>query len=208
MTKPLQQGQMDGLCGIYSLVNAISRLTKERLTEEDRIDLFKELIRSVYKRDNLKRKNKPKTPIEFIWDGTTNREISFLLKKSKEFLKEKNLNIDWKKPLQGKNKPNNIDQYWKQLQDIFKDYGGQDKCVAIIDYNWKNNSEEEGHWTCVINVTEKFLSLYDSTFMKYGSNFKKMYKSRCTLGNSTSKRPYRLFSHNVYLLLFNDTEVI
>jgi hypothetical protein len=59
MRKPLQQGEMDGLCGIYALVNAIGRLAGQRLSEEDEIDLFKELIRSIYKRNNRKRKKNP-----------------------------------------------------------------------------------------------------------------------------------------------------
>jgi hypothetical protein len=207
MRKPLQQGEMDGLCGIYALVNAISRLAGQRLSEEDGTELFKELIRSIYKRNNRKRKKKPKTPVEFIWDGSSTREISFMLKKSKEFLKNRNLHLDWKKPLQGSSRPNNVDQYWKRLQDAFKECGGQGKCVAIIDYNWQiNNTEEDGHWTCVTNVTDKILFLHDS-LIRSGKKVKKMHKSRCTLGNPTSSRPHRLFAHNVSLLRFNGADL-
>jgi hypothetical protein len=207
MRKPLQQGEMDGLCGIYALVNAISRLAGQRLSEEDGTELFKELIRSIYKRNNRKRKKKPKTPVEFIWDGSSTQEISFMLKKSKEFLKDRNLHLDWKKPLQGSSRPNNVDQYWKRLQDAFKECGGQGKCVAIIDYNWQiNNNEEDGHWTCVTNVTDKILFLHDS-LIRSGIKVKKMYKSRCTLGNPTSSRPHRLFAHNVSLLRFNGADL-
>ena len=207
MRKPLQQGEMDGLCGIYALVNAISSLAGQRLSEEDGTDLFKELIRSIYKRNNRKRKKKPKTPIEFIWDGTSTREISHMLKKTKKFLKDRNLNLDWKKPLQGRNRPNNVDQYWRRLQEAFNEYGGPGKCVAIVDYNWQiNNNEEDGHWTCVTNVTEKILFLHDS-LIKRGIKCKKMYKSRCTLGNPTSGRPHRLFAHNVSLLRFSDADL-
>ena len=208
MVKPLQQGEMDGLCGIYALVNAIRRLAGQRLSEEDGTDLFKELIRSVYKRNNRKRKKKPQTPIEFIWDGTSTQEISYMLKKSKDFLKDRNLNLDWKKPLQGRNRPNNIDQYWRRLQEAFQEHGGQDKCAAIVDYNWQiDNHEEDGHWTCVIKITENILFLHDS-FKRRDIKFKKMYKSRCTLGTPTSSRPHRLFAHNVSLLRFNGTELL
>jgi hypothetical protein len=206
MRKPLQQGEMDGLCGIYALVNAIGRLAGKKLSGEDATDLFRELIRSVYKRNNRKRKNKPRTPIEFIWDGTSTREISYMLKISKKFLNDRAIELDWKKPLQGRCRPNNINQYWRRLQETFKEYGGEGKCVAIVDYNWQiNHHEEDGHWTCVTNVTEKTSFLHDS-FIKRGNKFKQMHKSRCTLGHPTSGRPHRLFAHNVFLLRFNNTD--
>ena len=194
MRKIKHQGEMDGLCGVYALVNAIISLAGQRLSEKDGTDLFKELIRSIYRRNNRKRKEKPITPIEFIWDGASTRDISYMLKETMKFLGSKS-------------SPNNVDQYWKRLEEAFNDSGGQKKCVAIIDYNWQiDSNKEEGHWTCVTKVTENILFLHDS-IMSPGAKLKKIYRSRCTLGNPTSRRPYRLFAHNVSLLRFNDAEL-
>ena len=207
MRKVKHQGEMDGLCGIYALVNAITCLAGQKLSEKDGTDLFKELIRSIYKRNNRKRTKKPTTSIEFIWDGANTQDISYMLKETMKFLESKNLHLEWKKPLMGQSKPNNVDQYWKRLQEAFNDAGGQKKCVAIIDYNWQiDGNKEDGHWTCVTKVTDNVLFLQDSV-MRPGTKLKKIYRSRCTLGPPTSRRPYRLFPHNVSLLRFNDTEL-
>ena len=207
MRKPLKQGEMDGLCGIYALVNAIRRLAGRRLSKEDEDNLFKELVRSIYRRHNRRRKKKPKSPVEFIWDGTSVRDISYMLKKTVEFLEDKNLQLYWKRPLQGRGRPNTLDEYWRRIQNAFHKYGGRGNCIAIVDYNWQSvdNNGEAGHWTCVTNVTKSNLILHDSS-MDRGRKFSKLPKSRCTLGKPNSHRPYRLLAHNVSLLLVNDTK--
>lgn len=192
---------MVGLCGIYALVNTVKHLAGKNFTKTDASDLFKELIRSLYKRNNRRRKNKPKSPIEFIWEGTSVRDISLMLRTTKEFLKNNNnLDLVWKKPLQGRRRPKKIDQYWRQLQASFESYGGQGKCVAIVDYNWQcDSNEKDGHWTCVTKVTKDTLILYDS-YLKGGRTFSKLLKSRCTLGFPNVRKPNQLLAHNVSIL--------
>ena len=207
MRKPLRQGEMDGLCGIYALVNAIRHLAGRSLSKEDEDNLFKELVRGIYKRNNRRRKRKPKSPVEFIWDGTSARDISYMLKKTTEFLHSKNVQFYWKKPLQGSRRPNTVDQYWNRIREAFMAYGGHGSCIALVDYNWQsvNGNGEDGHWTCVTNVTGSTLILHDSS-MDHGKKFVKLPKSRCTLGKPTSRRPYRLLAHNVSLLRVDKTE--
>ncbi|MBM4271646.1 MAG: hypothetical protein FJ139_05735 [Deltaproteobacteria bacterium] len=207
MRRPFKQGDMDGFCGIYTLVNAIKYLAGLKFTEDDASGLFRELVRVVFKRNNRRRKNKSKSPVDFIWEGTSVHDISHMLRKTKHFLESKKLDLVWQKPLQGRRRPKKIDQYWKQLQTSFEGCCSQGRCVAIVDYNWQldNSNRERGHWTCVTNMTEKTMILLDSC-MKKGRRFSKLSRLRCTLGIPTNGKPYRLLAHNVSILRVIDTE--
>lgn len=69
MRKPLRQGEMDGLCGIYALVNAIRHLAGRRLSKEDEDNLFKELVRGIYARNNRRQRKSRKVPLSLSGMG-------------------------------------------------------------------------------------------------------------------------------------------
>lgn len=196
MRNPLHQGRMDGLCGIYALVNGISVLVQNRLSTGDLSELFKELVRALYRR-NHRRKPRNGTPIEFIWEGTNVHDISLLLRTSRSFLANRGLTLTWSRPLQGAGRPATLNQYWDRLKSSFDEC--ENRCVAIIDYNFDGIDGEEGHWTCVEKVTARTMKLLDSS-LSIHSPRGVIRKASCTLGEKTAKRPYRLFGHNVYLV--------
>jgi hypothetical protein len=202
MRNPLHQGKMDGLCGIYALVNGISVLVQNRLSTNDLSILFKDLVRTLYKR-NHRRKTKNGTPIEFIWEGTNVHDISLLLRTSRAFLAQRGLSLTWTRPLQGKWRPASLNQYWDRLRTCFLECDG--RCVAIIDYNFDGIDGEEGHWTCVEKVTDRTMKLLDSS-LSIHSPRGVIRKGACTLGEKTAKRPHRLFAHNVYLVQISSVE--
>lgn len=202
MRLAFRQGEMDGLCGLYALVNAIALLAHHRLSANDISELFRELIRALYRR-NVRKRSKDSTPLEFIWDGTSVRDISLLMETSRAFLVERGLDLTWSRPLQGKRKPTSLQQYWDRLRSAFDECSG--RCVAIIDYNFDGEDSEVGHWTCVVKVTDKAMKLSDSSLSLHCRKGL-MRKSRCTIGTRTVRRPYTLFAHNVYLLQITPNE--
>ena len=193
---------MDGLCGIYALVNGISVLVQNRLSTTDLSDLFKDLVRALYKR-NHRKSPRNGTPIEFIWEGTNVHDISLLLRTSRSFLAHQGLTLAWSRPLQGAGRPATLNQYWDRMKNSFDEC--ENRCVAIIDYNFDGVDGEEGHWTCVEKVTARTMKLLDSS-LSIHSPRGVIRKGLCTLGEKTAKRPYRLFGHNVYLVQIRSEE--
>jgi len=187
---------MDGMCGIYAVMNGVSVLVQNRLSTSDLSDLFKELVSALYRRNHSRRPRKS-LPIEFIWEGTNVHEISLLLRTSKAFLALYDLELVWSRPLQGRSRPSTVGQYWARLKKCFDDCEG--RCVAILDYNFDGDEGEEGHWTCVEKMTERTMRLLDSS-LSIHSPRGVIRRSACTLGEKTPRRPYRLFPHNVYLV--------
>ena len=62
------QGGLDGMCGLYATVNAVQYLRGKTLTEEEAIELFKDLTRPVAK----------KFPA-LLWEGTSLQEVRDIL---------------------------------------------------------------------------------------------------------------------------------
>ncbi len=193
---------MDGLCGIYALVNGISVLVQNRLSTTDLSDLFKDLVRALYRR-NHRKKTRNGTPIEFIWEGTNVHDISLLLRTSRAFLARHGLTLTWSRPLQGAGRPATLNQYWDRLKSRFDEC--ENRCVAIIDYNFDGVDGEEGHWTCVERQTARTMKLLDSS-LSIHSPRGVIRKGLCTLSEKTPKRPYQLFGHNVYLVQIRPVE--
>lgn len=196
MRNPLHQGRMDGMCGIYAVINGVSVLVQNRISTSELSDLFKELVLALYRR-NHRRRPTGSSPIDFIWEGTNVHDISLLLRTSREFLQELGIDLVWSRPLQGKARPATLGQYWERLRESFDRHEG--KCIAILDYNFDGQYGEEGHWTCVEKITARTMRLLDSSLSLHIPKGV-LRKGSCTLGNKTARRPYRLFPHNVYLV--------
>ena len=190
MKKPLRQGEMDGLCGIYSVLNSVRYLLGSKFSQEDENILFSKLISNFY-RNSERQPN----PVEFVYKGITSRELSYLLTITRNFLKKKEINLFWSKPLQKSNRPKTIDQFWIKINESLIKY---EKSILIMDYNWMVDKKESGHWTCATSVTDKTIVLYDSS--SDGKNIIRLTKSKCALEKPTKDKPHFLVSHNVTLL--------
>jgi len=187
---------MDGMCGVYAVMNGVSVLVQNRISTQDLADLFKDLVRALYRR-NHGRGPGGSTPVDFIWEGTNVHDISLLLRTSKAFLSRRDLDLVWSRPLQGKARPATVSQYWERLRACFEEYEG--RCVVILDYNFDGAYGEEGHWTCVEKMTQRTMRILDSSLSIHNPKGL-IRRGSCTLGNKTARRPYRLFPHNVYLV--------
>src|SRR5262249_1949827 len=78
--KPFRQGDFDGLCGLYAIVNAI-RLAADpstRISDTLAEQLFTYLIHNTSRRISLARA---------VTEGITTPELSWLLKKASRFLR-------------------------------------------------------------------------------------------------------------------------
>lgn len=205
MRVPLRQGDLDGLCGLYALVNAAVYLAArvgKRLSRKDRLDLFKRLaIRLFEHLDTRRRRRKGNgagsPPIGFLWAGTSIKELPPMLDELQSFVEEKvGVNLVRFQPLLRNHRPKTLDQFWIRLREYLEQYEG--RAVAIVGYNWKMDGREEGHWTCVKAMTDRQMVRVDSVGGKV------LRRSRVTMRPPTRSRPYRVALHDVYLLTVQD----
>jgi hypothetical protein len=201
MRTPLRQGDLDGLCGLYALINGVVHITSyngKRLSQADRLELFKRMATRLFERLNgrqVKRKtsNGKRPPISFLWEGTSIKELPPMLDEIQQFVTERlGVRIVRSQPLLGNHRPESLDQYWARLKGCLEEHQG--RAIAIVGYNWRTERGEEGHWTCVRGVSERQMIRVDSLGGKV------LRRSRLTMKPPTRMRPYRVAPHDLYLL--------
>lgn len=148
-TEPLRQGDLDGLCGIYAIINSI-RLLCRRANARFCAKLFRFLLKALERRR--------RRPIAIIWQGMSSRILRALLDESFAFVR-KHLGIT----LQRSRLPKKIRKQ-KSLSILWQHLGGRMKQhrVAILCVDGIYS-----HWTVVQAVTQKTIRLLDSS----GSRF-------------------------------------
>ena len=129
---PSYQGELDGLCGVYAIVNAyeicLSDLVNNPEKKLDRI--FRTACRA------LERKAWPET----LWQGTSFGEMRRMISKCEKRMKYRSFVIAPKYPFL-KKPPRNTKEYWKRF---IKEFHKKGFCCAIIGVE-----DPAPHWVVV-----------------------------------------------------------
>lgn len=173
MIQPFQQGELDGLCGIYSIINA-TKLLVNRLGQECGEDLLLDAVLA------LERRGKPVS--KFIIDGLTIADIAYILRtvvcpqfnivRSKPFHKQPHISIA---------------KFWDAMTDFLTAGGGRS---IITGLEW----HEYSHWTVIRQIGNKRLLLYDSSQRVF------LNRCQCSTVELTSKTPVLLQPSVTYFL--------
>src|SRR3954452_12710134 len=163
--KPYRQGRLDGLCGVYALINAL-RLLCPRLDEDGCERVFCALIRA--------RARQKCSPLAVISGGLSRRELLRLLGPwqrfaAKEFgitLTVSRLNVS-EPSLRG---------IWRSLCRTLDG----NRSVAILGLDGV-----ERHWTVAYVATERTLRVADS------SGLRVIFRSQCTVGRTSLRYQLR-----------------
>jgi len=140
---PFQQGHLDGLCGIYCVINTIHALHGP-LPDTTATELFI---------DTLQHLDKVVGPtLSRLEDGTSLRDLSKALQSVTKLYP-----IRWARPFH-KRRDFSLDDYWRHAQSFFSDKQG----VVIINVA---KDDEYDHWTLAHRISEKSLFLLDSDGM-------------------------------------------
>jgi hypothetical protein len=170
-TKPsYQQGDLDMLCGVYSLLNIIQLLRPQSIVKSQK--LFFKVLRHL-------EKNKAKTLSKTITTGLTFKDMKQLFN---VFLSAENL--CWQLPFHGRDKPD-VDQYWNTLTDLLMQH--KESCIFIRLTGIHN------HWTIVKAISENTLTLYDS------DKLLRIHRRSCCI-KSVNNKPHLLWpTHTVFI---------
>lgn len=136
-----RQGHLDGLCGIYSIVNAFKVVTGKAATDEDISSLFESCCRSV--------SAWPST----LWEGMDFETLKDVIARTRalesELLKNLLITFPFENPT-----PTTSEEYWGRFLALFEEF--PDGCAII------GKTHPDMHWVAVTVKSEKQLSIHDS----------------------------------------------
>jgi hypothetical protein len=135
---PFRQGALDGICGLYSIVNA-DRIVNGSTTEQS-LQLYNELLTWLSRHGMLQ---------GAMVEGLMSDELRLILQKAagKRF---GTIEVPWR----GVTTPT-LDEFWRSMQDFM----GKGRAI-ILGLNGRHD-----HWTVVRDITRRSIWLYDSDGM-------------------------------------------
>lgn len=173
---PYSQGYLDGLCGVYSLINAMRIVLN--LSPKESAQLFKRIIKCMEERKRIS---------SFVVNGLCPVDIQYTLRN----IIEPKYPIIWSRPyLRRRNLQ--IKSYWQELLAFL----GEDDHRAVI---MTVHVDQYSHWSVVHSISPKQLRFFDSAALAQRVN-----RSRCAIRRSTVKRPYALEPGTMFFLSKSD----
>ncbi|MFM2045037.1 MAG: hypothetical protein RLY86_3613 [Pseudomonadota bacterium] len=170
------QGNLDGLCGVYSVVNASLHLSRKRLTQDQTKDLFRRLCAQLGEEGRLE---------DTLFDGMTVRTLGRLIDTSSEFLKEEGCGGIHRK-VAFSSAPDGLARFWDAIAAHIKEHGTGS---VILGMGGKYD-----HWTCVGAISENRISLIDS------DGLQRISRINCTIADERVGRHHALVPTQTYLL--------
>ena len=138
---PFQQGGLDSLCGLYSIVNAERFIN--RSSDESAQELFDSIIHYLSRRRLL---------AKLLIGGVIHRQMLQILN---DVVGDRipNLWIPWR----GVPTPE-LDTFWRSLQSFLDGTPGRAVILGLQGYH--------DHWTVIETISDKSIFLYDSALIK------------------------------------------
>jgi hypothetical protein len=136
--EPAIQGQLDGFCGIYSVVNATRGVARIGSGESQR--LFWKIFSIL----------EPRKPVSrFVRDGISDRDMGYIFRN----LVEQPYGLKATRAFRDNRVPLGI--YWETIQEFLEE--GEARAVILVLESW-----DWSHWTVVQRATARTLFLFDS----------------------------------------------
>lgn len=178
MAKPYQQGDLDGLCGVYALINAVDYLCGP-LSRSQARRLFKQILVHL----------ETKAPLASrCTHGIVINDIAGILK----YIVCKQYPIQRFKPFH--RQPGVNKQLYLQTLTEFLQQPNSIVFLALEGYH--------GHWTLVYRITDKKLLIYDSSEIRYV-----LLRSCSMISDRIEKRHWLMPAHT-YLLKAADLKCL
>jgi hypothetical protein len=167
---PFQQGGLDSLCGLYSVVNA-ERFINHSSDEESQ-QLFDDLVHFLSRRKLLSK---------LLLGGIIHTEMLLILDKVVGRQRISNVQIPWR----GVQNPD-LTKFWKSMQNFLDGTSNRAIILGLQGYH--------DHWTVIESITNRSIMLYDSALIKH------LPRSSCTTVYATWKRKHLLLPAQTYFL--------
>jgi len=167
---PFQQGGLDSLCGLYSIINA-DRIIN-RSSDEEAQQLFDHLIHFLARRGLLSK---------LLIGGILHPQMLLILDKVVGKQRISSVEIPWR----GVPNPD-LTSFWKSMQAFLDGTPGRAIILGIEGYH--------EHWTVIEAITNQSILLYDS------AKIKRLPRRYCSTVYATWKRKHLLLPAQTYFL--------
>ena len=167
---PFQQGGLDSLCGLYSIVNAERFINHS--SDEDTQQLFDDLIHYLSRRGLLGK---------LLIGGVIHTQMLLVLDKVVGKERISNVQIPWR----GVPNPD-LTTFWNSMQNFLDGTSGRAIILGLQGFH--------DHWTVIETISNRSINLYDSALIK------RLPRSSCTTVYATWKRKHLLFPAQTYFL--------
>lgn len=168
--RPYLQGALDGLCAIYSVVNA-ARIISD-IGEEDSKSLFKQILVYLEESEDLSR---------VLAEGIGLNTVGSILRDvANGRIHERNMPF--------KHRPDtSLDEFWAEMMSFLD--GGSKRAILI-----GVGGRMWDHWSIVHAISDRQVYFFDSRKLK------SLKRSRCTTVRPTAARPHLLCPTHTYFL--------
>lgn len=167
---PFQQGGLDSLCGLYSIINAERFINHSSDWETQQ--LFDDLIHFLARRKLLSK---------LLIGGIIHTEMLLIMDKVVGKQRISNVRIPWR----GVHNPD-LTAFWKSMQRFLNGTSGRAIILGLQGYH--------DHWTVIESITNRSIKLYDSALIQ------RLPRSSCTTVYATWKRKHLLLPAQTYFL--------
>lgn len=167
---PFQQGGLDSLCGLYSIINAERYINHS--SDEETQQLFDDLVKYLSRHRLLGK---------FLTDGIIHTEMLVILEKVVGKKRISNVDIPWR----GVQNPD-LTTFWRSMQSFLDGTAGRAIILGLNGYH--------DHWTVIESITNRSIQLYDSALIK------RLPRSACTTMYAAGKRQHILLPAQTYFL--------
>lgn len=167
---PFQQGGLDSLCGLYSIINA-ERIIN-RSSDNDAQQLFDGLVHFLSRRGLLRK---------LLLGGIIHTEMLMILDKVVGKQRISRVEVPWR----GVPNPD-LTTFWESMRWFLDGTPGRSIILGMQGYH--------DHWTVIEAITNRSILLYDS------AKIKRLPRSHCTTVYPTWKRKHVLLPAQTYFL--------
>jgi hypothetical protein len=167
---PFQQGGLDSLCGLYSIVNAERFVNSS--SDEEAQQLFDDIIHFLSRKRLL---------ADLLIGGIIHTQMLLILKRVVGKKRISKVEVPWR----GVQNPD-LTTFWKYMQWFLDGTPGRAIILGIQGYH--------DHWTVIESITNRSILLYDSALIK------RLPRSSCTTVYATWKRKHILLPAQTYFL--------
>jgi hypothetical protein len=167
---PFQQGGLDSLCGLYSVINA-ERIIN-RSSDDETQQLFNDLIHFLSRRKLLGK---------VLIGGIIHTQMLLILDKVVGKQRISSVEIPWR----GVPNPD-LNTFWGSIQSFLDGTPRRAIILGLMGYH--------DHWTVIQDITDRSILLYDSALIK------RLSRARCTTTYTTKLRKHQLLPAQTYFL--------
>jgi hypothetical protein len=167
---PFQQGGLDSLCGLYSIINAERFINHS--SDEDTQQLFDDLVHFLARRKLLSK---------LLIGGIIHTEMLLILDKVVGKQRISNVEVPWRGILNP-----DLTKFWKSMQIFLDGTSGRAIILGLQGYH--------DHWTVIESITNRSIKLYDSALIQ------RLPRSSCTTVYATWRRKHVLLPAQTYFL--------